>query len=305
MTYSIVARDPKTGQLGVAVQSHYFSVGTVVTWARAGVGAVATQSMVEVSYGPLGLELMSSGKSAKEALESLLRTDPKAETRQVAMVDAKGTVAAHTGGKCIDFAGHSTGEQFSCQANLMSNDTVWGAMERAYLQSSDIDFPERLLRTLEAAEEAGGDARGKQSSAILVVSPQVYPNAWMGRVLELRVEDHPEPIQELKRILRMKRGYEWAEKGDDLLSSGKLRESSEAYEKALEYAPDNEEILYWKGVTLIGSSTGIEEGSEILQKIFRKNRNWIQVTKSLVERGYVAKSAQLDKLILSLRKIQR
>jgi uncharacterized Ntn-hydrolase superfamily protein len=297
LTYSIVARDPKTGQLGVAVQSHYFSVGSVVTWARAGVGAVATQSMVEISYGPLGLELMASGKSAKEALDSLLKTDPKAETRQVGMVDSKGVVSTHTGEKCIDFAGHSAGEQFSCQANLMGNDTVWGAMDRAYVQSSDLEFPERLVRTLEAAEEAGGDARGRQSSAILVVSGQVYANPWMGRILELRVEDHREPIQELKRILKMKRGYEWAERGDEFLTSGKLRESSDAFEKALESVPDNEEILYWRGATLIGSSSGMEEGSEILAKVFRKNKNWIMVTRSLVKKGYINGSVALEKLL--------
>ncbi|MDG6994493.1 MAG: DUF1028 domain-containing protein [Nitrososphaerota archaeon] len=296
MTYSIVARDQKTGQLGVAVQSHYFSVGPVVPWARAGVGAVATQSMVDVSYGPMGLDLMASGKSAKEALESLLKTDQKANTRQVGMVDSKGVVATHTGNRCIDFAGHVAGEGYSCQANLMSNDTIWGAMEKTYLKSSELEFPERLLVALEAAENAGGDIRGKQSAAILVVSSQVYANPWMGRLVELRVEDAPEPIEELKRLLKLKRGYEWADKGDELLSSGKLKESNEAYSKALEYAPDNEEILYWKGITLLGS-TMKEDGSTILKEIFRKNKNWIQVTKSLLDREYIMKSEALENLM--------
>src|SRR5579872_5442268 len=170
MTYSIVARDPRTGDLGVAVQSHYFSVGSVVTWARAGVGAIATQSMAEVSYGPMGLDLMASGKTAPDALKSLLQTDTRSDTRQVGMVDSQGNVGVHTGSRCIDFAGHVAGNQFSCQANLMSNDTIWGAMERGYRKRDDLELPERLLATLEAAEAAGGDARGKQSAALLVVS---------------------------------------------------------------------------------------------------------------------------------------
>ena len=296
MTYSIVARDQKTGQLGVAVQSHYFSVGPVVPWARAGVGAVATQSMVEVSYGPIGLDMMAGGKSAKETLESLLKTDAKAETRQVGMVDSKGVVATHTGSRCIDFAGQSVGEGFSCQANLMRNDTIWGAMEKAYLNNSDLEFSERLVSTLEAAEEAGGDVRGKQSAAILIVSPNLYPNPWMGRLLELRVEDSSRPLEELKRLVKLKRGYEWAEKGDDLLSSGKIKESSEAYARALEYAPENEEILYWKGITMLASSLQ-EEGRRILVEVFKKNKSWVQVTRSLIDKGYVTNNEALQKLI--------
>src|ERR1700730_2144019 len=173
LTYSIVARDPETGELGVAVQSHYFSVGSVVTWARSGVGAIATQSMAEISYGPLGLELMAGGRSAKEALDSLLRSDPKAETRQVGMVDSNGVVAAHSGSRCIASAGHFIGVQFSCQANLMSNDSIWGEMEKAYTKNSQLELPERLAATLDAAELAGGDSRGKQDAAIFVGSPKI------------------------------------------------------------------------------------------------------------------------------------
>ena len=286
MTYSIVARDPKTGELGVAVQSHYFSVGSVVTWARAGVGAVATQSMVEVSYGPLGLDLMAGGKSAEEALNALLKADPKAEVRQVAMVDSKGNVTVHTGKKCIPYAGHITGDQFSCEANLMSNDRIWGAMQKAYTKNSDLLFPERLIATLEAAEAEGGDIRGKQSAAILVVSPDLYPNYWQGRILELRVEDSNEPLPELKRLLRLKRGYEWGEKGDEFLSSGKFKESQEAFKMAWSYAPEIEELKYWEGVSLLESGRG-SEATPILRTIFKKDPRWIQVTKSLKEIGMI------------------
>jgi len=218
VTYSIVARDKKSGELGVAVQSHYFSVGSVVTWARAGVGAVATQSFVEPSYGPLGLELMSAGKSAPEALEALVRVDEKASRRQVGMVDSKGRVAAHTGEKCIPFAGQALGDQFSCQANLMRNEKVWGAMHGSFL-TSDLPFAERLVAALQAGEDAGGDARGKQSSALLVVGPEVGPTPWSGRLIELRVEDHPDPVKEIGRLLRFRRGYDWVDKGDSLVAS--------------------------------------------------------------------------------------
>lgn len=296
MTYSIVARDKKTGFLGVAVQSHYFSVGPVVPWARSGVGAVATQSMVEVKYGPLGLDLMSGGKSASESLESLLKTDPKSDTRQVGMVDANGAAAAHTGSRCIDFAGHVTGDGFSCQANLMSSSTVWSEMKKAYERNAALEFPERLLAALEAAEEAGGDARGKQSAAMLVVSSQLYPNSWMGKVLELRVEDNPSPLEELARLIRLKRGYELADKGDDLLTSGKVAEAGEAYAKALEYATGNEEILYWKGVTYLGSPMK-DEGIEILKTIFKNNKNWIIITKSLLRKGLITKSKEIEDLL--------
>ena len=168
-TYSIVALDPETGELGVAVQSHWFSVGALVPWARAGVGAVATQSLVEPGYGPLGLELMAAGKTASQALDALKVADAHPEIRQVAMVDAEGNVAAHTGDNCIPEAGHRTGENYSVQANLMANDTVPDAMARAF-ESAEGDLAARLLAALQAAEAAGGDIRGKQSAAILVVS---------------------------------------------------------------------------------------------------------------------------------------
>src|SRR5262245_57781552 len=188
-TYSIVARDPKTGELGVAVQSHYFSVGPIVPWAEAGVGAVATQSLVLVDYGPLGLDLMRQGKTAKQALDSLLKADAHNEGRQVAMVDAHGNVAAYTGKSCIPDAGNVQGEQFSCQANLMANARVWPAMKAAY-ESAQGDLAERLMQALEAAEKAGGDIRGRQSAAILVVKGAASGKPWNDVVVNLRVEDH-------------------------------------------------------------------------------------------------------------------
>ncbi len=296
MTYSIVARDPKNGELGVAVQSHYFSVGSVVTWARSGVGAVATQSISEISYGPLGLELMAGGRSATEALIALLQSDPKAEIRQVGMVDSNGVVSAHTGPRCIASAGHVIGEQFSCQANLMSNDTIWTEMEKAFTRNSNLELPERLLTTLIAAENAGGDARGKQSAAILIVSSKLYPNSWSGRIMDLRVEDHPEPLLEIQRLIQLKRAYDWVEKGDDLLAAGKLRESLRAFEQARRLSPGNEEIKYWVGITLIGLENNSSEGKQILREVFAKNKNWINVTKSLLDKGYLPKESVVSQL---------
>src|SRR5436305_6251266 len=204
MTYSIVARDTDTGEFGVAVQSHYFQVGPVVPWAIAGVGAVATQSMVNVSFGPLGLDYMRAGYTAQQALKALLAGDAEPEGRQVALVDANGTVATHTGAKCIPAAGHRTGDGFSVQANLMEKDTVWDAMFEAYTSTKG-PLPERMLAALEAAEAEGGDIRGRQSAAILVVTGAPTGRPWEDRVIELRVEDAPDPLVELRRLLRIKR----------------------------------------------------------------------------------------------------
>lgn len=206
MTYSIVARDPVTGELGVAVQSYYFSVGAVVPWAEAGVGAVATQSFVDPSYGPLGLELMRRGKSAPDALRLLVAADPGAAYRQVAMIDAAGQVAVHTGEQCIEAAGHGSGEQMAAQANLMRQPRVWGAMLERFARTEG-DLAARLLAALEAAEEEGGDRRGKQSAALLIVRAQSTGKLWVDRAVDLRVEDHPDPVVELARLLRLQRTY--------------------------------------------------------------------------------------------------
>ena len=212
-TYSIVARDAETGQLGVAVQSHWFSVGTLVPFAEAGVGAVATQSFIEVSYGPLGLELMAMGRTAPEALRALVSTDTDEAVRQVAMVDVNGNVAAHTGSKAIYAAGHRTGEAYSVQANLMENPTVWDAMAVAY-ENADGDLAERMLRALEAAEAEGGDIRGRQSAAILIVRAESTGKPWEDRIFDLRVEDHPDPVGELRRLVQLQRAYLKLNEGD-------------------------------------------------------------------------------------------
>jgi uncharacterized Ntn-hydrolase superfamily protein len=302
-TYSIVARDKRSGQLGVAVQSHYFSVGSVVPWARSGVGAVATQSLVEINYGPIGLELMASGRSAKEALDSAICGDSRKEVRQVAMVDSHGVVAAHTGERCIPYAGHLVDEenQFTVEANLMRNNRVWPAMAEAYRKavSSGIEgggFAENLLTALEAGEDAGGDVRGKQSAAILVVEPNTYANDWMGKVVDLRVEDSLEPLVELRRLLRLHQAYRFANLGDDFLAKGDLDRAREAYEKSSVLAPEIEELSFWHAVSLVQTGR-IAEAQPIFRKVFAKNKDWIKVTKSLTECGLLtADTNVLNKL---------
>ena len=211
-TYSIVARDPATGEMGVAVQSHWFSVGSVVPWAQAGIGAVATQSFVDPAYGPLGLELMRAGKSAPAALNALVSTDEDKAVRQVAMIDAEGRVAAHTGSRAIFAAGHHVGKQYSVQANLMEKPTVWPAMAKAF-ESAEGDLAERLLCALEAAQAEGGDIRGRQSAAIVVVRAVSTGKPWEDRLFDLRVEDHPNPVAELRRLVRLQRAYQKLNEG--------------------------------------------------------------------------------------------
>ncbi len=205
-TYSIVARDPDTGQLGVAVQSHYFSVGSVVTWAEAGVGAVATQSLSDPAYGKLGLDLMRAGKSAPDTLAGLVASDSMQAVRQVAMVDALGRVAAHTGSTAIPEAGHIVGDGFSVQANMMLKNSVWPAMAEAYRTAKGA-LVDRLLAALDAAEAEGGDIRGRQSAAILIVEVKSTGRPWVDTTFDLRVDDAPEPLVEIRRLVGVRRAY--------------------------------------------------------------------------------------------------
>jgi len=278
-TYSIVARDPVTGDLGVAVQSHWFSVGTVVTWAEAGVGAVATQSFFEISYGPLGLELMKAGKSAPEALRALTAVDPLAEYRQVAMVDAQGRVAVHTGSLCIAEAGDRTGEQYSVQANLMENDTVWDAMAQAY-EATPGDLADRFLAALEAAEREGGDIRGRQSAAIVVVNAEATGKPWVDRKFDLRVEDSPEPIAELRRLLQVARAYEHMNEGDEQVTQGDIDAALVQYRRAEELLPGESEPIFWHAVTL--ASVGrVDESLPLFAEAYRLRPEWRELVPRL------------------------
>jgi uncharacterized Ntn-hydrolase superfamily protein len=244
MTYSIVARDPVNGELGVAVQSHWFSVGPLVPWARPGVGAVATQANIEVAYGPRGLALLQSGLDAPSVVARLLSEDSGAAGRQLAIVDAAGRAAAHTGDSCMPEAGHVTGDGVSCQANIMLSSRVWPAMLEAF-ESTTGPLVARLLAALDAAELEGGDIRGRQSAAILVVPAE--GEAWE-TVTSLRVEDHPEPLVELRRLVALRDAYALAGDADALVNEGRHDEAAELYERASEHAPGNHELLFWAGL---------------------------------------------------------
>ncbi|HXM53870.1 MAG TPA: DUF1028 domain-containing protein [Candidatus Dormibacteraeota bacterium] len=272
MTYSIVARDPETGELGVAVQSHYFQVGPVVPWGLAGVGAVATQSMVNVSFGPAGVELMGLGYDAEHALAAVLAGDPDRDGRQCAMVDARGRVAAHTGPRCIAEAGHRLGNGFSVQANLMERATVWDAMAAAF-EAAEGPLAERMLAALDAAEAEGGDVRGKQSAAMVVLTGQPTGRSWEDRTIDLRVEDHAEPVVELRRLLRYRRAYQAAAPGDVA-----------GHRRALEIAPEVVQLRFFAGLTLAGAGEW-EEGLALMRQAIASEPRWEQALPRFVPAG--------------------
>ena len=282
-TFSIVARDPATGELGVAVQSHWFSVGPIVPWIEAGVGAVATQSFVDPSYGKLGLDLMRAGKSAPDALKALIAGDPASDVRQVAMIDTQGRVAAHTGVKDIQAAGHKVGVNYSVQANLMLNETIWPAMSRAF-EAAKGDLADRMLAALDAAQAAGGDIRGRQSAALIVVTGKPTGKPWIDRTFDLRVDDNQEPLKELRRLVVLQRAYNHMNAGDLAVerkdNPGALRE----YSAAAALAPGNVEMVYWHAVALVNMGR-VDESLPLFRQVFRADRNWVTLTPRLAAAG--------------------
>lgn len=298
-TYSIVARDPDTGEMGVAVQSHWFSVGPIVPWAEAGVGAVATQSFVDPAYGPLGLELMRAGRTASESLRSLLAGDEGQAVRQVAMIDASGNVATHTGERCIAAAGHVTDSenQFSVQANLMLGDEVWPAMAKAYRQTTG-DLADKMLAALEAAQSVGGDIRGKQSAAILIVAAESTGKPWIDRKFDLRIEDHPHPVQELKRLVQLQRAYLHMNAGDLAMEESDFAKASQEYSAAEKIAPHIVEIPFWHAVTL-ASSGKVEKSLPIFKRVFAREPIWAELVPRLVKSELLPDNSELIEKILS------
>lgn len=295
-TFSIVARDPATGELGVAVQSHWFSVGTVVPWVEAGVGAVATQSFVDPNYGKLGLELMRGGKSAPDALKALISTDDAAQLRQVAMIDAQGRVAAHTGDKNIPEAGQFVGTGYSVQANLMVNDRVWPAMARAF-EAAKGDLAERMMAALDAAQTAGGDIRGKQSAALIVVTGKSTGKAWTDRIFDLRVDDSFEPLRELRRLIVVQRAYNHMNAGDLAVEQKDNERALTEYRAAAELVPDNAEMVYWHAVALVNMGR-VEESLPLFRRAFAKDRNWATLTPRLAKVGQLPDDEALIRRIV-------
>ncbi|MDA0705259.1 MAG: DUF1028 domain-containing protein [Proteobacteria bacterium] len=296
-TYSIVARDPATGQIGVAVQSHWFSVGSMVVWAEPGIGAVATQSFVDPSYGPLGLQLMRSGKDASQALTALLAADEHADVRQVGMVDANGVIANHTGDMAINEHCDIAGESFTVQANLMWKSTVCTAMAAAY-RSADGDLAERLLIALEAAEGAGGDIRGKQSAAMLVVSGDRSLPPWGGRIIDLRVEDLAAPLPELRRLLIMARAYNLMNAGDEFMMRDQIEEAVDAYGAAEAMVPDSHEMIFWHAATLAGAGR-VDESLPLFARAFAMWPLWRELVQRLPASGLLPADPELMAKILA------
>ena len=299
-TYSIVARDTITGEMGVAVQSHYFSVGPVVPWAEAGVGIVATQSLVDISYGPLGLDLMRAGKTASEALQTLLAGDKNNAVRQVAMIDASGNVATHTGDKCIPSAGHIIGNNYSIQANLMLSDKVWPAMAKAF-ENTKGSLAERMLSALDAAQAEGGDIRGKQSAAILIVKGKSSGKPWQDKILDLRVEDNPEPLKELRRLVKIADAYHHSDLGDQALEKNDLKGALKEYAEAERLYPENIELKFWRAVALV-SNNRLEEALPVFKEIFDKEPIWKELVRRLPQVDLLPKDETVIKKILEITK---
>ena len=279
-TFSIVARDPVTGEMAVGVQSHWFSVGTAVSWGEAGVGVVATQSFVNKSYGIKGLNLMKTGKTAPEALQELLAADEGREVRQVAMIDVNGNVNSFTGKSCIDYAGNIVGKNYAVQSNMMLTNKVNAAMAKAFEDSEGKPLAERVLSTLQAAQKAGGDIRGKQSAAILVVAGKSTGQPWNERLIDLRVDDNKAPLDELDRLLRLYRAYEHMDKGDLATEKNDMKLAMEEYGAAMKMFPENLEMQYWTAITLANNKK-ITDASKLLQKIYAKDAHWRELTKRL------------------------
>ena len=296
-TYSIVARDPATGELGVAVQSHWFSVGAIVPWAESGVGAVATQSFVEPSYGPKGLELMKDKYAARDAMSKLVAADPQHAVRQVAFVDAIGRAAAYTGAKCIPGAGHHIGKGYTTQANLMLTNDVPAAMAKAF-EAATGPLAERMLAALDAAQAAGGDIRGKQSAAILVVRDKPSEKPWTDRIVDLRVDDDAQPLVELRRLLVLHRAYECMNRGDEAVALNKMSEALKEYSKAQAMVPDNDEFVFWTAVTLV-SNARMPEALPMFSKAFRMNPSWMLLIPRLIEVGQLPDRPGLADAILA------
>jgi uncharacterized Ntn-hydrolase superfamily protein len=299
MTYSIVARDPETGEMGVAVQSHYFSVGSIVGWAEAGVGAVATQALVNTSLGPLGLARMRAGESPFQAMDALLDADGGQVYRQVAFLNAAGEVATYTGAKCIAEAGHLTGDGFSVQANMMLNVTVWPAMAAAFNTASG-PLAERLIMALAAAQDAGGDVRGQQSASLLVVRGEPTDKPWNDRLIDLRVEDHVRPVAELKRLLRLHRAYSHMDAGEVATEKGDAARAMQEYGAAGAMFPDNIEMKFWHAVALANLGR-IDEALPLFKSVFVQDPNWRTLAARLPVTGVLDVSNDDLKAILVQR----
>jgi len=300
-TYSIVARDPRSGEMGVAIQSHYFSVGALAPSAAAGLGAAVVQSFPKIAYGTDAMEVMLHGHTAKETLQSFLANDPAPEYRQVAIVDSAGGIAAHTGSHCVREAGHHVGHQFSCQANMMFKDTVWAAMARAYEETPG-DLAARLLAALQAAQGEGGDIRGCQSAAVIVVAAEASGSSLKDRVFDLRVEDHPQPLKELERLVALKRAYRFNSAGDAYLARKEFDRAEQAFADAEALAPGIPELEFWRAVALVNAGHE-DEALPLFANVFAREPRWVEMIPRLGDAELLPRDdAQLQRIVATAAK---
>jgi len=298
-TFSIVARDTVTGNIGVAVQSHWFNVGKVVTWARPGVGAVATQALVNASFGPLGLDLLEKGYSPETALDTLLKHDDGRDFRQVAIIDAHGRTAGYTGSKNIKMAGNITEDNFSVQANMMLNNTVWPAMAKAF-KTKKGTLAERMVAALKAAQAEGGDIRGQQSAALIVVRGNSTGKPWEDRLIDLRVEDSPHAVDEIARLLKVHQAYEHMNNGDAAIGNNEVSKALEEYHAAQKMFPENIEMKYWTAVSLANVGR-IDDALPIFREVFNANGHWKELTRRIVPVGMLQVDDHTLKRILNVK----
>ena len=297
-TFSIVAIDKETGEMGVAVQSHWFSVGSIVAWAEPGVGAIATQSLVNVSFGPRGLEMLKSGMTSQQALDELIKSDEGEAFRQVSIIDTAGNIATHTGKKCIADASHIIGENYSVQANMMLNDKVVPAMSEAFEKSKG-SLAERMIEAMKAAQAAGGDIRGQQSASLLIVKTKSSGKIWEDRLIDLRVEDHPEAVNEIARLLKVYQAYEHMNNGDLAIEKNDEALALKEYNAAQKMFPENLEMQYWTAVSLANIGK-MDKALEIFKKVFEADRNWHTLTSRIVDNGLLNVSKENLEMILAL-----
>jgi uncharacterized Ntn-hydrolase superfamily protein len=297
-TYSIVARDPDTGHLGVAVQSHYFSVGSLAPHAHAGTGAVTIQSFAKLYYGSEGLRHMSEGKTAGQALRTLLAGDHNADYRQVAMVDREGGVAAHTGNLCIPEAGHRLGDGYACQGNMLLVSGIWDAMAESF-EAAEGELINRMLKALEAGQAAGGDLRGKRSAAAIVVSGKFTGDPAEDIAFDLRVEDHDEPLEELRRLMVLKKAFHHNSQGDHHLRNGDFESAVQEFSIAESLAPNHEELVFWRAVALVNAGH-MDEATPMFQRLFESSERWRVLVERIARAQFLPNDPRVLRAILDL-----
>lgn len=300
MTYSIVARDESAGELGIAVQSRYFGAGRIVPWIESGVGVIASQAFSNPVYGYEGLRLLREGTTPESVLEKLLGDDPGAATRQVAILDSNGLIAAHTGSGCVAAAGHAIGASCCAQANMMKRDTVWGSMVHTF-ENTEGDLSNRLLKALEAAENEGGDLRGRQAAALIVVKGALSSQRESDRVVDVRVDDHPDPVSEIRRLLSYARAHARAERGvQKILANDPSGALADLDACCLDY-PNEPEFLFRRAVIMLALGR-VEEAREVLRQVQDINSGWIELLLRFADSGVIPVSrGMLEPLVASLR----